>query len=684
MNNKYAIIAGKHWKLLTAFNLLLLLLTSYILVSAQKTWTASSKLILPTATGELNANLGTLGNISSGEGVVFSQQLNSLKILASIITSKDALREVWQQDSEKDLYPSLTAYGKLFLVSPQNESTIIEIETEGSSPELAKQRGQKLISTFQNRLNQLRTKEALQRGLLLHEELGKSQKILQSRELALIRYKSSENLVTGDLQAQETLSAIKTLRTEKSQATAQVKAFEEKVRGLSSRLNMSPEQGIQSMRLGENSEYLSLQQELSRIETDLAKARAILYDDSPQVENLLREKIRLREQLKKFGGQSIVVQTNPSKTSNGDSSNLIQELILADSKAKEYTQNANQLQQEIDQLNQELKLLPGKQRRLLELQRQYETAKGVHNGLMAKVQESKLNGFSAYPNVQILDNPDVDFKPTKPKRKLIFLGSLLTFLFGNSAIILFLNKRQSLLNIREIRNAGFPILANIPELRNPEIDVRRDERVMVEFQKLASAVSLIKLKENRLMISSTTTGEGKTTILIGLAHALVDLGFKVLIVDGDYRRANLSKRLGYSQQSEVSLISPKLIPLVENKLDLYPMVPQKGNIAEFIARGTFDRLLRKIQDREEYDYVLIDSPPVSLTSEAAMMARVVSNLLFVVRPGLTDSDDFYHSVEQIANHQCGIIGLVVNGINDQAKSYLRYQSKIYLSETLEP
>ena len=678
--NKYLTTVAKHWKLLTAFNLLLLLSTVYIFATAQKTWTAKSKLILPKSTSDLNADLGTLGNLSSGEGAVFSQQLNSLKILSSIITSKDALKEAWEQDPQKELY-SLGSYAGLFIVTPQNESTIIEIEADGSSPEIAKQRTENLVSAFQNRLKELRAGEASQRVEFVNEELEKAKQDLESAEVALNNYKGSVSLVNNDLQTQETLSAIKTLSTEKSQVMAQAKASQAKVQELSARLNMSPEQGLQALRLGENSEYVSLRQELSTIETRLTKARAQFLDNSPQVEYLLGEKEKLSDRLLKYGGQSLSIQTNTDRTASGDSSNLIQELILADSEAEESIQRVNQLQQEIDKLNQELKLLPDRERKSLVLQRDYETAKGVYNGLMAQLQQSKFNGFSTYPNVQVLDAPNVDLNPTKPKRKLIALGFLLAGFFGNTAIILFLNQRQSLLDIKEIRNLDFPILANIPELKNPLVDIRQDERVMVEFQRLASAVSLMELKQNRLMVTSSTEAEGKSTILLGLAYALVDLGFKVLLVDADYRKASLSQRLGYFSQQELPLVSSKPVSL-EKKLDFIPTIPQIGNIVEFIARGTFDRQLDEIQSQIDYDYVLIDTPPVSLTSEAAIMAKVISNLLFIVKPGLTDADQFYHSVDQIANHQGRIRGLAVNGINLKDKS-LRYPKKIYLSESLE-
>ncbi len=680
MNNKFILTAARHWKLLTLFNLLLLAATIYIVLFSKKTWTSNAKLILPKPTSALNANLGTLGNISSGDGAVFSQQLNSLKILSSIITSKDALREVWLQDEERDLYPRLENYATLFTVIPENESTIIDLSIDGSSPELAKKRTEVLLTTLQKRLGQLRSSDVTQRAEFLGSEIKTAQQNLHSAEVALNDYKSLANLMDNDLQAQEILSSVKSLSTEKSQVMAQIKASEEKASELSARLNMTPEEGVNSLRLGENPEYLSLQQSLSNVEARLAASRAQFFEDSPQIKNLLEEKNKLVKQLKSYGEQSFEQSSQPT-ASKSNSSGLVQELILADSSAKESKQKAQQLQLEIDKMNQELKLMPGKQKKLVELKRRYNTAEGVYNGLVAQVQESKLNGLSSYPNAQLLDAPDVDPKPTKPKKSLVALGYLLTSILGSSAIILFLDQRQSLLDPKDIEDIDLPILATLPELKNPQQDIRLDERVVMEFQRLALAVSMMDLERNRLMITSTCADEGKTTVTMGLAHALADLGFRILMVDGDYRQANLSSSLGYSQQQMSTLTTLQPTAIVE-RIDLLPTISQPNNIAEFITRGGFEQELNIIQQQENYDYILIDSPPVGLTSEAVMMARIIGDLLYVVRPGLTDSNDFFRCINQINNHEGNITGLVVNGINSK-NSYLSHQKKIYLPQSIE-
>lgn len=169
-------------------------------------------------------------------------------------------------------------------------------------------------------------------------------------------------------------------------------------------------------------------------------------------------------------------------------------------------------------------------------------------------------------------------------------------------------------------------------------------------------------------------GEGKTTVTLGLATALADLGFRVLIVDGDFRKAELSRRLGYAQQLN-SADAPLLAngiqqPVrIQPSLDLLPTLPKKGKIVELVRRGRFEQSLAATQSAGDYDYVLIDSAPVSLTSETALMAAVIPNVLFVVRPGTSYSNSVNDSLDQLAQHHAQILGLVVNGVETNSKSY---------------
>ena len=680
--NRLVTSVAKNWKLLLGFNSILLAIVTFILLSTPKTWTAKAELILPKSTSDLNADLGTLGNISNGEGAVFSQQLNSLKILSSIMTSNDAMRVVWEQDPEKEDFPRLATYKGLFKVTPQSESTVIDIEVDGSSPEMAQERAVNFINNFQQRLNQLRADDAGGRSQFLQKELDQARNNLKIAQTRLKDYKESAGLVSSDNQTQDILTTIKSLSTERAQVAAEAKASEARMRELSARLNLAPDKALKSLRLGENQQYQSLQQELAQVEADLSQARNQFLDNSPQVQTLLDSRARIRRRLQEYGD----IQRTTDQAIGSDSASLVQELILAESSAKAFNKRAEQLQQEVDKLNSQLQLLPSKQGQLIELERQFNIAEGIYNGLVAQIEQSKVSAFSTYPNIQVLDYPDVDPKPTKPKKKLILLGTLIASGFGSTALSLFLSDRNPVLGTQDIQLADLPILATIPKVQGPEMEIHLDSDTITEFQRLASAVSLMPLKHNRLMITSTIAGEGKTTVLLGLATALTTLGFRVLMVDGDFRKAELSKRLGYIQQSAADLFPLKPFS-IHPGLDLLPTTPQANDnqVVGYVAQGIFEQNLDSIQSTRDYDYILVDSAPVDLTSETAMMARIISNVLYVVKPGLTNKNQFNSSMDQLVNHRSRITGLVLNGTKREKDKYLypKNNNNIYLPQEQE-
>jgi capsular exopolysaccharide synthesis family protein len=310
----------------------------------------------------------------------------------------------------------------------------------------------------------------------------------------------------------------------------------------------------------------------------------------------------------------------------------------------------------------------------LELQRQVDVAEGVYKGLVAQVQQNNINAFDTYPNVQVLDPAKVDSKPSGPKRSITVLSGLMASLIGSIALVLFLESRNPLLSPKDLQSIKFPIVVRIPRLRNSGLSWQVGTETEVEFQRLASAISLQPLNDRRLLITSAIMGEGKTTVTLGLARALADLGFRVLLVDGDFRKAELSRRLGYGREREsadaVRLANEVQQPIsVEPSLDLLPTLPKQGKIVELVRRGRFEQSLAVAESADNYDYVLVDSAPVSLTSETALMANVVPNVLFVVRPGTSYSNSVNESLDQLDQHRAKILGLVINGVEANSKPY---------------
>jgi uncharacterized protein involved in exopolysaccharide biosynthesis len=678
MNQIFTIIR-RHWMPLLGLNNVLLAATYaatiYAGMTSNPVWTASAQLNLPERTGDLNASLGTLGSVQNG-GIGFSKNINPLQIQSTILTSDVVLSRVWAADPERSLYPSLNSYKGLFEVTPQEQTTIIVLGAEGSSPELARERVANLIQVYQQRLNELRRNDNNIREQFAQEELEKARRELTQAQLALSNFQQSTGLSNISEQTNGLIGAIGSLKTKQATVMAEAQANETQARVAAAGLGMTPQQAMNSLRLGENKEYQAIREKVSQVETALAEVRGKYTDESPQVQSLLLQRQELlRERNQRFA--AVIPNAKPEEvdiTLGGNGSrdsriDMIAELVRTQNAAKGLQQQANQLQSQVNKFSTELSSISKNQGQFAELQRKYEIAEGVYKGIIAQLQQTKTNPFNTYPNVQTLDEPAINPKPSEPKLWLIAVGGVLASIFGSIALVLFLEARKPLLSAKDLQQVEFPVLGRISRLKHPNMERYLEADTDINFQRLAAAVSCLTLENNRLMVTSATFGEGKTTVTLGLALALVNFGFRVLVVDGDLRQAEMSRRLRHPQ-SEIKANSKQTPVSIYPGLDLMPApsIP-KNKIGEFFARGSFERCLSAIQDSGCYDYVLVDSAPVGLASETTLMSEVVRNVLFVVRPGTSDRYSVMDGFEQLAQHNARIRGLVVNGVESQTEGY---------------
>lgn len=673
---KITTVASRHWKYLVILNLFVLVATVGKIAVSRKVWTASAQLILPNTTGNLDASLGTLGTLQNGDSG-FSPQVNPLKVQTSILTSDALLEEVRVNDPEKSQFPTLSKYKQLFNVSPQEQSTLISLAVNGSSPEVARQRAIALIQQYQQRLNELRQTDRLSRKQFSQKELERSRQSLAQAQIQLAQFKESTGLINSEEQTKGIVTTLTTLTTGQAQAQAQAQANENRVRTLATRLSLTPVQAIQSLGLGENQDYQFVRNKLAEVDATLVQTQVNYTEDHPRVQALLSERNELQRQIQGYITQASATNTVDGTVDTGSEgrATLIQQMILAEGEASSQQRQAEQLQSQIEKLNKDLKSLPANQARLLELERQSDVIEGVYKGLIAQVNQSSIDAFNVYPNVQVLDPPTVDLKPSSPKVSLTVISALMASVLGSIALVLFLEGRNPLLSPKDLQAIKFPLVAGLPRLKHSKMGLRLESETDVEFQLLASAISLQPLKDRRLLVTSAIVGEGKTTVTLGLARALVDLGFRVLVVDGDFRQAGLSRSLGYTQ--DLSIVEQPV--RLQQNLDLIPTLPKQGKIVEMVTRGRFKQSLAAAQSAKNYDYVLIDSAPVSQTSETALMTGIIPNVLFIVRSGISDRDSVTHSLNQLAQHNAKIVGLVVNGLETRARSYpYRHSSLVKL------
>jgi polysaccharide biosynthesis transport protein len=675
MSNVTAIVR-RHWKPLLVLNCALFAATVSIALYWPRTWTATAKVILPNVKGGLEASLGTLGNLrDTGNG--FSQEVNPPTVQATIFKSDDVMQRVWTADPEKNQYQKLEQYVSLFKVSPKDQSTVIEIESRGSSAKAAEVRVQKLLDVYQQRLNELRKDDATVREKFSRGELESSRRDLAQAQMALSKFKQATGLVNVNEQTRALATSVSTLAAAQAQALGEGKAAEIRSKVLASRIGMTPQQAFSSLRLGENKEYQAIRQKLSEVEIALTDARGIYTDKNQRVQSLVlrREQLlnALKQELSKAFPQGAAqgMDTTLGGNNNRDARiDLIVQLIEAESTGNGAKQQAAQIQQQLDKFNTNLRSFGKNEAQLLELERKYDITEGVYKGLVAQIEQAKISAFNSYPNVQTLDKPYADPKPTNPKVLLIALGGVLGSIFGSLALALGLESRNPLFGPKDLQSVELPVLGRISKLAKPapqaEIALAKED---LTFQRLASSISIMPLENRRLLVTSSTFGEGKTSVTLGLALALNNLGFRVLLVDGDFYKADLSERFAVGQGSATPLATVGQTIPIRAGLDLLPTIAKQEKIRQFVVRGGLEMLLNTLQADNHYDYILVDSPPMSLTSEASLMATFLNNVLFVVRPGLSDRYAVAESLEQLTRQNAHTIGLCINGLETRMEGY---------------
>lgn len=216
---------------------------------------------------------------------------------------------------------------------------------------------------------------------------------------------------------------------------------------------------------------------------------------------------------------------------------------------------------------------------------------------------------------------------------------------------------------------------------------RRVPFAVVEAYKNIRIRLLSALAENNgkiVAFSSPNASEGKSTTAVNTAITLAQLGKKVIIVDADIRRATVNRKLrlpndkGYSNVVSGEISLDKAVLHYNEHLDVLPSGPVVPNPSELFASLEFDRLLSDL--RETYDYIIIDTPPINLVSDALAIGQKCDGMVLVVRASVTSYASFKSALLSVNQLNIKLLGTVLNGAGaarNKYRSYYRYSKYGY-------
>ena len=172
-----------------------------------------------------------------------------------------------------------------------------------------------------------------------------------------------------------------------------------------------------------------------------------------------------------------------------------------------------------------------------------------------------------------------------------------------------------------------------------------------------------------IMVTSSVPEEGKSNVAINLSMTLAEDGKRVLLMDCDLRKGSLSRHLNVKRSHPgISNVVAGQCGLAEAlasvggaQFTLLPVGPIPPNPAEMLATDKMASLIKAV--REAFDYVIVDTPPVSVVTDAAVLSRLVDGVVLVVRPGITTIQGAQLSKKNLEAVNAHVLGVILNGYN---------------------
>ncbi|KAM3092819.1 GumC family protein [Phormidesmis sp. 146-12] len=555
----------------------------------------------------------------------------------------------------------------------------------------------------------------LGRGLsFINEQLPQIRDKMKRSETALEDFRREQELIDPEGEAKTQAALLQQIQQEKQSSLIKIRELRSRYSTLQQQLALAPQEATLSARLSQSSRYQNLLVEVQKNDLALVQQRLRFKDTTPFVQQLVDQRQRLlgllREEAGRILGTDLVSRTDESLLTKGQLNTLdlglVGQLATAQVELQAAVARYSSLLSTEQQVREALKRFPKLLAAYGRLQPEVELNRETLRELLKARQELGLEIARGGFDWQVVEEPQLGFPSGSNLSRNVLVGVVAGLFLGGIAAFARDAADSAVRSSDELeKQSPVPLLGVIPELADqeglnptmlslpfrktrelpPSLNQILQERSMREsLDLLYQNIQLLTKGQplNSLVVTSALAGEGKSTLIMGLAISAARLHQRVLLIDADLRRPSLHQILNLPNDQGLSTLLTSNAPLPQD-IDTQQNSSLRGNIAVLTsgpipsdpAKLLSSRRMREVVAKFEqsYDLVLLDVPPVLGMVDTILAASCCGGVILVGRMGRVTRDEVTQAIAALSS--LNLVGVVANGSTQVATIDTLYQAQ---------
>ena len=589
------------------------------------------------------------------------------KLPKNFILKNKIFNLVKKNKTKKNKKLNIKSYIKLNMaVSQVRNSDVVNITMSSGNPELAKFLLEKVIDSYLKYDVDTKVKVTNYANAQINVRLSKLLEQMEIAERKLLDYKKENNLIDiGDIKelkidqiksvSKRIIEANRELQKKSNDLTA-IKLAEGNVEELLAIADLRSKKEVDAIRTNINAT------------NDNIEALQIIYkNEHPKVKKVLKTKENLDNRLKEILDENIAAAAFELANLKGFISSSEEELNFAKFDLQELEEKDVALKQFV---------------------REVETNNKIYETFLQRMKETNEVKELQSSNVRIIQNALLPLSPISPDiLKITILFYLMSFAVIFLLLIYFEFNSNTVIEPSNLDELNIPILVTLPSVKKldkgyhlSQMFIEDNDSEFSEAIRTLRTLLVAKYNKNKsILISSTYSGEGKTTISLNTALAFSKIG-KVLLVETDIRRpsvltktsqADEAPKVGFSDLIQGGVkMSDCIMKLPGSEIEVMTSGTRRSDLTDLTTtkklKAFFDIL------KVNYDYLIVDTPPIQPVSDTLFISQATDHNLLVVRSNSTKLVGVKSVIKKLSNVNSKVDGLIFNDLDTSKASYYGY------------